>query len=176
MRRFIILPLLLTALAAPGALAAPIGTASTTSSFDASKLFTSMTIDDVEAVVKEAGLKYERQTGGNGESIDAESPDGLKYSISLVNCPESGERRCESLNLISYTFNETANMTLKRVNEWNRDQAWGVRGMLFSDGTSGMTMNIAVDGGVTAGWLKARLDNYSYYIKSFSDLIQGVTP
>lgn len=135
-----------------------------------------LTMDELEATVKESGLTYARLKEANGESIDVTSPDGYKFNIILVNCPELGEQRCESMNFMSYNFNETPNVTLKKINDWNRESAWNVRGSLHSDGTSGVVMNLPLDGGVTRAWVIARIQNYSYYIKAFADFVAGTTP
>jgi Putative bacterial sensory transduction regulator len=138
-------------------------------------LLDGLTIDELEVVVKEAGYAYSRVTSDGKESIDAATKDGLKFSFFLVDCPTGDKPRCASLNLSSFLFLENVNVTLRGVNEWNRS-AWGVRGVLYTDGTSGMIMNLAVDGGVSKKWLLNRFTNFDFYIKSYSDFTQGIKP
>ena len=87
----------------------------------------------------------------------------------------AGEQRCWSLTLLSYSFNETPRVTLKGVNEWNNN-AWGVRGMLYKDGTSGVGMNLGLNGGVTADWVAKRFGNFDYWLSAFGDFVAGTTP
>ena len=134
-----------------------------------------ITIDELETIVKDAGYTYSRVTADGKENIDATTKDGLKFSFFLVDCPAGDKPRCASLNLSSFLFLESVNVTLRGVNEWNRS-AWGVRGVLYTDGTSGMVMNLAVDGGVSRKWLVNRFTNFDFYIKSYSDFTQGIKP
>jgi hypothetical protein len=138
-------------------------------------MFDGISHDELESLVKEAGYTYTRTGSGENESIDAITKDGLKFSFFLVDCPQGDNPKCASLNLNSFLFNENVNVTLRGVNEWNRS-TWGVRAMLYSNGTSGMTMNLGIDGGVSKKWLLNRFSNFDFFIKSYSDFTQGIKP
>lgn len=140
---------------------------------DSSKVFDGLTIDELEEVVKEAGYTYDRVSTDGKENIDASTKDGLKFSFFLVDCPAGEKPKCASLNLSSFLFLESVNVTLRGVNEWNRT-SWGVRGVLYTDGTSGMIMNLGLDGGVSRLWLKNRFVNFDYYLTSYSNFTQGI--
>ena len=142
---------------------------------DSTKVMNGVTIAEVEAIVKAAGYEYQSLTGSYGPYLEVKSKDGYKYEVSLADCPETGEARCGSVNMLSYAFNETPKVTLKGVNDWN-NKAWGVRGMLYKDGTSGVSMNVGVNGGVTAAWLVNRLGNFDYWLTSFGDFVAGAMP
>ena len=142
---------------------------------DNTKVMDGVTLAEVEAIVKAAGYEYQSLSGSYGPYLELKSKDGYKYEVSLADCPESGEARCGSLNMLSYAFNETPKVTLKGVNDWN-NKAWGVRGMLYKDGTSGVSMNVGVNGGVTAAWILNRLGNFDYWLTSFGDFVAGTTP
>lgn len=141
---------------------------------DATKVLNGVTFAEVEAIVKAAGYEYQSLTASYGPYLEVKSKDGYKFEVSLADCPESGEVRCDSINMLSYAFNETPKVTLKGVNDWN-NKAWGVRGMLYKDGTSGVSMNLGVNGGVTAAWITNRLGNFGYWLTSFGDFVAGTT-
>lgn len=143
--------------------------------FDGTRTMDGITIDELESIVKAGGYTYKRLSGSYGDYLEVQSADGYKYEASLNDCPESGERRCWSLTLLSYSFNETPRVTLKGVNEWNGN-AWGVRGMLYKDGTSGVAMNLGVNGGVTEAWIAKRFGNFDYWLTAFGDFVAGNTP
>ena len=142
---------------------------------DPGKIFDGITIDELEGIVKAAGYTYKRMSGNYGDYLEVETADGSKYEASLNDCPDTGEQRCWSLTLLSYSFNETPRVTLKGVNEWNNN-AWGVRGMLYKDGTSGVGMNLGLNGGVTADWVAKRFGNFDYWLSAFGDFVAGTTP
>lgn len=139
--------------------------------YDSTKAMNGLTLAEVEAVAARAGYKPAKITGSY-EYLELTTSTGYRFEASLADCPESGEQRCASLNLRSYSFNETSKVTLKGVNEWNTN-AWGVRGMLFKDGTSGVSMNVGVDGGVTEAWIAARIANYDYWLNNYGQFVNG---
>ena len=139
--------------------------------FDKTKLFDGMTLAEAQAIAEKAGYAATKMTG-TYDYLEVMTSSGYRFEISLADCPESGEMRCSSLNLRSYAFNENPRVTLKGVNEWNTG-AWGVRGMLFKDGTSGVTMNLGVNGGVTEAWVAARIGNYDYWLTEFGKFVNG---
>lgn len=139
------------------------------------RLYDGLTMDELEAIMKEAGIEYTRVPDAGGEAINAKSADALNYSYFLVDCPAEGEKRCASLNLVSYYFLETPKVTLKGLNAWNRD-TWGARGVLYKDGTSAVVGNYALNGGVTARWVVNRIGNFTVELKRFSDFVGGAAP
>lgn len=139
--------------------------------FDKTKVIDGITLAEAEAIAVKAGYGATKMSGSY-DYLEVMTASGYRFEISLADCPESGEMRCASLNLRSYAFNENPRVTLKGVNEWNTS-AWGVRGMLYKDGTSGVTMNLGVNGGVTEAWIAARISNYDYWLTEFGKFVNG---
>jgi len=153
-----------------GELAAPAEPA-----FEAGYTFNGITLEELKKVMDSAGYAATIDANASAPSADSQTPGGYRFSAFLGDCPETGEKRCQSLNFWSYGFNESSNVTLKSLNEWNIN-AWAARGVLFKDGTSGVRMNVSLTGGVNEIWLKQQVLNYDYWTTQFANYVGGVKP
>jgi hypothetical protein len=140
--------------------------------FESAKLLDGLTMAELKNLLERAGYAPVVIAGNAGDYYEVVTQDGYKFEVSMGDCSEGAEPRCISLNLRSYAFLETPKVTLKGINAWNLN-AWGARGMLFKDGTSGMAMNIGLDGGVTESWVVKRFGNFEYWHTAYRQFVEG---
>lgn len=167
--------MLVAGLAAGGALAEPVKPAGDQSLADLGpgKVLVGITYDELQAVMTPAGFTATPVTDGKGFEVLA--PGGYRFSAFLGDCPEGEAPRCESLRMISFTFNENSNVTLKSINDWNA-QSWGARGFVSKDGTSQVLMDVSLTGGVTPAWVTQQLKNFDYWMTNYGSFVSGAKP
>ncbi len=134
-----------------------------------------LTVDEFATIVTSSGLEHVRRDRDEGVAFEITTADGYRYEAAIAECEGEAEKRCISLNLWSFNFNESPTVTLKGVNKFN-NESWGVRAMLFADGQSGLNMSIGLNGGVTDAWVKNRFANFGYWLKVYGDFHAGRAP
>jgi len=137
------------------------------------KVLAGITYDELAAVMTAAGFTATPVTDGKGFEVLA--PGGYRFSAFLGDCAEGDAARCESLRMLSFSFNENANVTLKSINDWNT-QSWGARGFVSKDGTSQVVMDVSLTGGVTPAWVTQQLKNFDYWMSNYGGFVGGSKP
>ena len=98
--------------------------------------------------MKAAGYTYKRMSGNYGDYLEVETADGYKY--------EASAQRLSRIRRAALLVADAAQLLVQRNaardaegRQQVEQQRWGVRGMLYKDGTSGVGMNLGLNGGVT---------------------------
>lgn len=131
------------------------------------QVYDGLTFDELEAFIKAEGYIYKRLEGSNGPYIQTATANGVSYEVWLAECNQDATPRCISLTAQTFYFKESPKVTLKALNDWNAN-TWGMRAMLFSDGQSGMIMNLGLNGGITGNWMIKRLRNFNYWSEAYN--------
>ena len=126
------------------------------------QVVTSLTLEEMEAILKEAGYRYE-QVKKDAEVFFLLRMGGLKAGLFLMDCKEG---RCGSLQLFA-GFNMEKPPTLERINAWNREHRFS-RAYLDADGDPALEADLDLSGGVAEGAIRAFLDLFEESLRAFA--------
>ena len=131
----------------------------------APKVVTSLTLEEMEAILKEAGYRYER-VKKDAELFFLLRLGGLKAGLFLMDCKEG---RCGSLQLYA-GFNMEKPPTLEWINAWNREKRFS-RAYLDKDGYPVLESELDLEGGVTQRAIISFLETFEISLSRFATWI-----
>ena len=131
----------------------------------APKVVTSLTLEEMEAILKEAGYRYER-VKKDAEVFFVLRMRDLKAALFLMDCKEG---RCGSLQLYA-GFNMEKPPTLERINAWNREKRFS-RAYLDKDGDPVLESELDLEGGVTRQAIISFLETFETSLSRFATWI-----
>jgi hypothetical protein len=131
----------------------------------APKVVTSLTLEEMEAILKEAGYRSER-VEEDAEVFFLLRMGGLKAGLFLVDCKEG---RCGSLQLYA-RFSMEKPPTLERINAWNREKRFS-RAYLNEDGKPVLESELDLEGGVTWQAIISFLETFEISLSRFATWI-----
>jgi hypothetical protein len=110
------------------------------------QVVTSLTAEEMEAILRAAGYRYERlQQGQQGQVVVfALRMGNFLAFLGLVDCKGG---RCESLQILT-PFPTRNRPTLERINAWNREKRFS-RAYLDQDGNPVLEWDLGLGEGVT---------------------------
>jgi len=123
---------------------------------------TFLTLEEMEAILKEEGYRYERVKEGEVVYFRLRMA-GLRALLFLFDCKEG---RCESLQLYA-TFSMEKPPTLERINRWNQEKRFS-RAYLDQDGDSVLESELDLQGGVTRRAIALFLDLFEESLSQFA--------
>jgi hypothetical protein len=121
------------------------------------QVVTSLTPGEIEAILREAGYRYERlQRTGRLVAFSL----GMGNLTALLVLDDCRGGRCESLYL-AVPFGMRNPPSLERINAWNREKRFS-RAYLLDDGDPVLESNLSLTGGVT-------LEAVVFFLKFFEE-------
>jgi hypothetical protein len=128
------------------------------------QVVTSLTPEEMEAILRAAGYRYERLQR-TGRLVSFSLPMGDLTALLVLDDCRGG--KCESLYL-AVPFGMSNPPSLERINAWNREKRFS-RAYLLDDGDPVLESNLSLTGGVT-------LEAVVFFLKFFEEnLSQFVT-
>jgi hypothetical protein len=133
----------------------------------APQVVTSLTPGEMEAILREAGYRYERvQVRGTEQLFGFSLRMGdLAALLFLVQCKGG---RCESLQLLT-PFGSRP--TLERINAWNREKKRFSRAYLMDDGVPVLESYLGLKDGVTRETILSFLKTFEVSLSEFATWI-----
>ncbi len=128
----------------------------------AQEVRTSLTPEEVEALLKSGSYRYER-VEDQGQVYFRLRLGGLRAALYLLDCQEG---RCESLQLYA-GFSMEKPPTLERINAWNREHRFS-RAYLDADGDPALEADLDLAGGVAEGAVLNFLDLFEESLRAFA--------
>ena len=128
----------------------------------AQEVRTSLTPEEVEALLEAGSYRYER-VEDKGQIYFRLHMAGLRAGLYLLDCQEG---RCESLQLY-VGFSMEKPLTLERINAWNREHRFS-RAYLDLDGDPALEADLDLTGGVAKGAVLAFLDLFEESLRAFA--------
>jgi hypothetical protein len=129
------------------------------------QVVTSLTAEEMEAILKEAGYRYERVKEG-AEVFFSLRIGGLRALLFLTDCNGG---RCGSLQLFA-GFKMGKPPTLERINAWNREKRFS-RAYLDKDGDPVLESELDLEGGVTRQAIISFLETFEISLSRFATWI-----
>jgi hypothetical protein len=131
----------------------------------APKVVTSLTPGEMEAILKEAGYRYER-VEKDAKVFFSLRMGGLKAVLLLMDCKGG---RCGSLQLAA-AFSMRNPPTLERINAWNQEKRFS-RAYLDKDGDPVLESELDLEGGVTQQAIISFLETFEISLSLFATWI-----
>ncbi|SDF51902.1 Putative sensory transduction regulator [Thermus arciformis] len=129
---------------------------------------TSITVGEMEALLKAWGFRHEREDGKEGPYFVVYFGD-LKATLLLLRC--EGDRCLALLLGGSFTgFAPEKRPDHARINEWNREKLFS-RAYLDEDGDPVVEADLDLEGGVTDGAIREFLETFRETLEAFADWI-----
>lgn len=131
----------------------------------AGPVFTSVSGDEVQAVLQRAGYRAELGVDSVGDPMVSSATGGLGYTVYFYEC--SSEKRCNSLVFWGgFAMNEKP--SIDAINEWNQTKRFS-RAYLDEEGDPILEMDLLVDGGITEATLVEALNLWDQSLPLFAD-------
>jgi hypothetical protein len=119
--------------------------------------------------MQSAGYRAELTTDSGGDPKIVSSANGFDFYVYFYGCDQSAVKECDSLDL-SIGFDFSKGYALESVNQWNRDNRFAAA-YLDDEDDPWLTMNINLDGGVTAEMLIDSFNTWSSQLGEFKTYI-----
>jgi len=129
------------------------------------QVVTSLTPGEMEAILKEAGYRYERVKEG-AEVFFSLHMGSLKAGLFLTDCKGG---RCGILQLAA-AFGMRNRPTLQRINAWNQEKLLS-RAYLTDDGDPVLDSYLSLTGGVTRETVVSFLKTFEVSLSAFATWI-----
>jgi len=129
------------------------------------QVVTSLTAGEMEAILREAGYRYERVEEGARVFFSLRM-GGLRALLFLTDCRGG---RCGSLQLFA-GFSMRNPPTLERINAWNREKRFS-RAYLDEDGDPALESELDLEGGVTRQAIISFLETFEISLSRFATWI-----
>jgi hypothetical protein len=130
------------------------------------QVVTSLTPEEMEAILRAAGYRYERLQGTGKLVAFSLSMGNFLAALVLDDCRGG---RCESLYL-AVPFGMRNPPSLERINAWNREKRFS-RAYLMDDGDPVLESNLSLTGGVTRETIVSFLKTFEVSLSEFATWI-----
>ena len=130
------------------------------------QLYSSITVDEMEALLNEMNLIFQRQTDSRGEPIFRIAINGYKVVMFFFNC---SEKNCEDIQL-SAGFRLNNRPNLEQMNDWTKQHRF-IRVYLDKEGDPIIESDLFLDGGVSREHIKKFIVYFGQFVEKFQEFL-----
>jgi len=130
------------------------------------KLYTSMSGDEIESLLKSMNFIYNRTTDRSGDPIFRIAIDRYRVALITDDCSNS---RCSIIQLYA-GFDLPGTFDMDKINEWNRTKRFA-RAYVDEEGDPILETELSLEGGVSSKAIEKFIRIYSGALPRFAEFI-----